>query len=135
MKSLVTCIQAAGLVHWLIAATNFLLPRKLRYRDNLARVSPIVRQVFIVHSVYIVFVLIFFGGLCVWFAPELTGPGALGKALSGFLSFFWIQRIAIQLFYYDRDTRRRYPWAHAAFTAAFAYLSGIFAVAALGVLH
>src|SRR5712691_5590228 len=98
MKSLVICIQAAGIVHWLIAAVNFLLPRKLRYRENLASMSPIVRQVFIVHSVYIVLVTIFFGGLCLWFTPELTGPGALGRTLSCFLALFWMQRIAIQLF-------------------------------------
>lgn len=135
MRFLITCVQAAGIVQWLIAGANFFLPRKLRYRENLARLSPMVRQVFIVHSVYIVLLVIFLGGLCVWFAPELTGPGTLGRTLSGFLAVFWIQRIAIQFFYYDRDMRRRYPVADAAFTAAFIFLGGVFAVAALGVLR
>src|SRR5205807_2280770 len=110
---------------------NFVLPRKLAYRENLARVSPIIRQIFIVHSVYIVLVLVFFGGLCVWFAPELTGSSALGTIICGFLAVFWTLRIAIQLFYYDRGIRRGNPWANAAFIAACVFLGGVFAAAAV----
>jgi len=135
MKPLVACIQAAGAVQWIIAAANFFLPQKLRYRESLERVSPIVRQLFIVHCAYIVLVLFFFGGLCIWFAPELTGSAALGRTLSAFLAIFWIARVAIQLFYYDRETRRKDRWPDAAFIAAFAFLGGVFAAAAWGGLR
>jgi len=41
----------AALVQILIAASNFYLPRKLKYQENLERVAPIIRQIFVVHSV------------------------------------------------------------------------------------
>ena len=52
--------------------------------------------------------------------------------LSGFLAIFWGARVLIQLTVYDRDVRRSRPVADLAFLATFVYLSGLFAVAALG---
>ena len=63
MQLLVTMLRAAGGIHWAIAAANLGLPRKLHYRENLARVSPIVRQIFAVRSVYIVYVVLVFAAL------------------------------------------------------------------------
>ena len=75
MNLLVPAIQMAGVIHLLIAAANLFVPRKLQYSENLSRVSPIVRQIFIVHSIFIVFVVIEFGVACLAFAPELaSGP-------------------------------------------------------------
>jgi len=57
MRSLIPWLWAAGAVQLVIIAANFVLPKKLRCRENLARVSPMIREVFIVHWVYIVLVL------------------------------------------------------------------------------
>jgi hypothetical protein len=48
-------IQFAGLLQFIIAAANFFAPAKFRYRENLAKVSPIIRQIFTVHSACSVF--------------------------------------------------------------------------------
>ena len=61
MNHLVPLIGMAGGLQLAIAAAHLALPRRLRYRDHLSRVSPIIRQIFIVHSVYIVYVLLAFG--------------------------------------------------------------------------
>ena len=79
MNELIPWIKAAGVVQLVIAAANLVIPRKLAYAENLARVSPIVRQVFIVHAVYIVGLLVAFGGLCWSFAAELASGSGLGR--------------------------------------------------------
>lgn len=132
MNPLIPYIWAAGGVQLLIAASNLLLPSRLRYRENLSKVSPIIRQIFIVHSLYIVLVLGVFSALCFLHAPELAGGGPLGKFLSGCLAVFWLLRIPIQLFYYDPEMKKRNPLANVALTMAILFLSGIFASAALG---
>jgi hypothetical protein len=135
MKNLIPFIYAAGALHLLIASANFFLPKKLRYAENLAKVAPIIRQVFIIHSIYIVMMLVFFAALCFAFAPELAGDSRLGTFLSAFLALFWLPRVGIQLFYYDASLKRQNRLAHFVFVAIFIYLAAVFSIAALkGVL-
>ncbi len=131
MKTLVPYIWAAGILQWIIASANIFLPRKLRYAQNIASMSMIVRQVFIVHAVYIGVLLIALGALCLGFAPDLAGGSALGRSISAFLAAFWGARIAIQLFYYDPELKRQNWTAHLGFLGAFVYLGSIFTLAAL----
>ncbi|HUK81257.1 MAG TPA: hypothetical protein VLZ12_01360 [Verrucomicrobiae bacterium] len=132
MKTVIPYLVVAGAIQWLIASANLVIPRKLRYAENLERLTPIVRQVFVVHAIYIVGVLLFFGAMSMVFATDLAGGSALGRCVSAFLAAFWLARVGVQLFYYDAATKRANRIAHAAFTAMFAYLGVVFAVAALG---
>ena len=122
-------IQFAGAVQLFIAAANFFAPRKLRYRENLAQASPIVRQIFTVHCIYIVLVLVGFSLLCLLFPRELCGASVLGRFICGYLAFFWGLRVFIQLFYYDRATKAEHPAFAFLFGLAFLTLTTIFALA------
>jgi len=115
-----------------MAAANVSLPRRLRYRENLSRVSPIIRQIFVVHSIYVVFVVLFFGVLCLFFALVLPGGSGLGRFLSATMAIFWLVRVPLQLFYYDAELRKQYRLADAAFSLSAVFLGSVFAVAALG---
>ncbi len=126
MAEMAVWIKIAGLVHWAIAAANIALPKKLKYRDNLSRVTPMFRQVFVVHSVYIVAVVVALGYICVRFAPELAGDEPLGRFLALGLAFFWGARLVIHLFYYDSGVRRRNRIGDLAFIAAIGYLVTVF---------
>ncbi len=119
-------VQGAGILQFVIAAANFFLPAKLNYPENLAKVSPIVRQIFTIHSIYIVLVLIGFALLCFFFPRELCGSNALGKCLSGFLAIFWGLRVPIQFFYYDRAIKRANPGFAFCFGFAFFLLAAVF---------
>ena len=125
-------ILAAGLVQLAIAAANIWVPGKLNARENLSRVSPMLRNVFIVHWVYIVFVLVIFSLLCIFFAPELASGTPLGRFLSGSMALFWLARVVIQLCYYDAAVRRQNRLADVAFLLAVLYLGSVFTAAALG---
>ena len=135
MKPLIPWLWAAGAVQLIIIAGNFVLPRKLRCRENLARVSPMIREVFIVHWAYIVLVLGIFASLSFWFAPELAGASRLGRFLSAVMAIFWLLRVPIQMFFYDPELRRQNRLGDVVFLAAFSYLGIVFAVAASGVMR
>lgn len=134
MNPLVPAIWLAGGIQLFIVAMNVPLPKVLRYREELSKLSPIIRQIFVVHSGYIILVVIGFSVLCFRFAPELAGGSPLGTFLSGALAVFWGARLLIQLNYYDVDTRTKYRIGHVLFTASIGLLSGIFTVAALRIV-
>ena len=133
MQSLIPWVWAAGALHVVILGANFVLPKKLGCRENLARVSPMIRTVFIVHWGCIVLVLGIFASLCFWFAPELAGASRLGRFLSAFIALFWLVRVPIQFFFYDPEIRKQNRFADVIFLIAFSYLGVVFAVAALRV--
>ena len=134
MRPLVPWLWLAGAVHLVIVLVNFILPRKLRCRENLVGVSPMIREVFVVHWIYIVFVLTVFASLCFGFAPELAGASRLGHYLSVVMAAFWLPRVPIQLFFYDPIIRRQNRLADVTFTLAFSYLGVVFSLAALRAL-
>jgi hypothetical protein len=134
MQHLIPWLWVAGAVQLVIIAANFVVPKKLRCRENLTRVSPMIRTVFVVHWIYIVLVLGIFTSLCFWFAPELAGASRLGRYLSAVIAVFWLLRVPIQLFFYDPEIRRQNRFGDVLFLLLFSYLGIVFAVAALGVI-
>ncbi len=132
MIRIVPWLWAAGGVQLMIATANFLVPKILSYGENLAKVSRIVRQVFVLHSIYILLVLIFFSGLCLFFAPELASGRGLGRFLSASMAAFWLLRALLQFFYVDADVKGKHGFGNLAYTLATVSLSATFAIAALG---
>jgi hypothetical protein len=132
MRPSIPWLWVAGAIQLVVIAANFALPKKLRCRENLAKVSPMIREVFVVHWLYIVLVLGIFTTLCFWFAPELAGGSRLGRFLSLAMAIFWLLRVPIQLFFYDPETRRQNRLADVAFLLTFSYLGIVFGAAALG---
>jgi hypothetical protein len=135
MRTFLWYLWLAGAVQLVILLANIPLPKKLRCRENLARVSPMIRAVFIVHWAYIVLVLGIFTALCFGFASDLVGGSRLGRFLSTCMAIFWLARVPIQLFFYDPETRRRHRVADLSFLACFSYLGVVFAAPALGVFR
>ncbi|MBI3449305.1 MAG: hypothetical protein HY049_10370 [Acidobacteria bacterium] len=132
MTTMIPLLWTAGAIHLAIALANAPLARILEVRTHMAGVPPILRQVFTVHWLYIVGMLVGFTALCFAFAPELAGASPLGRALSGFLSLFWLTRIVVHVAYYDAKLRRAHRLLDAAFLSAAAYLALVFGAAASG---
>ena len=127
---MVRLIWAAGFVHLGIIAANVPLPGRLRVREHLAGVPRFVRQIFYVHWAYIVIVLGLFAALCFGFAPELAGATAMGRFLSAFMAGFWLLRIVLQVFYYDKELRRENRVLDTMYLGSLVILVAIFAMAA-----
>lgn len=133
MNHVIWLIWAAGAVQVAMIAANAVLPKKLNCGENLGRVSPMIREVFIVHWAYIVGVLAMFAALCFGFAPELAGGSRLGRFLSAAMALFWLPRIPLQLFFYDAELRRQNRLGDVAMISALVFLVAVYGVAALGV--
>jgi hypothetical protein len=63
MHRMIELIVLAGIGQLGLAGVNFILPRILRPSTELAPVSPMIRKMFYVHWIYIVFVLLIFSEL------------------------------------------------------------------------
>ena len=126
---MVQAIWAAGLVHVGIMLANIPLPGRLRVRERLAGVPRFLRQIFYVHWIYIVIVLGLFASLCFGFARELAGGSVLGRFLSGFITAFWLLRIALQVFYYDPEVRRENRALDSLYLVGLAVLVVVFGMA------
>jgi len=131
MRSLLLLLWLAGLVQVAIASANLFLPAKLKYRENLAHVSPIIRQIFVVHSVYIVGVVLLFAAATLGFAGEIASGHGLGRFLAAAIAVFWLLRAPVQLFYYDATLRKENRWGDVAFTAAALFLAATYGAASL----
>ena len=125
-------IWTAGVIPAAIIVANFALPKKLDYCENLARVSPMIREIFIVHLIYLMLVLAVFSALYCWFAPELAGASPRGRFLSAVMALFWLLGIPVQLFSYDPGLRRRHRVFDVSFLLALSVLVLVFGASAIG---
>jgi hypothetical protein len=89
-------LRIAGLLLFLLAAIHPLLPARLDWRQDLSKLTLLNRQIFIVHTLFIVLILVLFGALCWFYAEELAAPGPLPGALLGGLTVFWGLRLVVQ---------------------------------------
>ena len=124
-------IQVAGAVQIAIALANVPLAFRLEYGRNLVGASAMVRRVFYVHALYVVYVVLGLAAVSLGFAAELASGHGIGRFISGFLALFWGLRVPIQLLYYPAEVRKQNRLADAIFILAFAFLGLIFLIAAL----
>ena len=132
MRGLLVLLWLAAFVQVAIAFANFFLPAKLKYRENLSRVAPIIRQIFVVHSVYIVGVVLLFASVTFGFAGELASGRGLGRFLAAAIALFWLFRAPVQLLYYDTTLRRQNRWGDIAFSTGALFLAATYGAASFG---
>jgi len=131
MRTILVFLWLAGFVQVAIASANLFIPKKLNYRENLSRVAPIIRQIFVVHSVYIVGVVLLFAVVTFGFATELASGRGLGRFLAAAMALFWLCRAPVQLLYYDASLRQTNRAGDVAFTLAALFLTTTYGAAAL----
>ena len=123
-------IWLAGAVHVGIVLVNGPLLGRLRVGERLAGVPRFLRQIVYVHWAYILIVVGLFAALCFGFASDLAGGSGLGRFLSGFMAGFWLLRIVLQVFYYDRELRRENRGLDLLYVGSLIALVWIFGMAA-----
>jgi hypothetical protein len=131
MQILLKLLWIAGLIQLAMVAANIYLPRKLKYRENLAEVTPMFRQIFIVHAAYIVGVVLLFAVLTLTFGAELASGRGLGRFLAVAMCAFWLCRVPLQLLYFDSALRRANRLGDTAMTAALVFLAATYGAAAI----
>ena len=99
-------MRIIGLLMLALAAANAALPGRLRWREELARLSLLNRQVFLVHAGFVVLITVLLGSMCVLYARELLEETPLARAMIIGLGAFWGARFLVQVVLCTRSTWR-----------------------------
>lgn len=125
-------VKFAGAVLLLLAAVHLTFPRRFNWREELARLSLLNRQIFQVHTFFICLVLTLMGALSAFGAALLLEPTPLARlVLLGFAIFFGV-RLVCQWFVYDSALwrgQRFNTFMHVVFSALWTYLTCVYAYA------
>jgi len=127
--SLETHLRIAGALLLLLAAAHPFFPKQLGWKEDLAKLTLLNRQIFLVHVGFIVLILVLFGTLALGFAPDLVAPSRLAAAVLGGLTLFWGLRLVTQQLIYDRSLwrgHRRNTVLHILASLLWIYLTGVF---------
>jgi hypothetical protein len=127
--SLALHLRIAGALLLLLAAAHPFLPRHLGWREDLAKLTLLNRQIFLVHVGFIVLILVLFGTLALVFTADLVAPSRLARAVLGGLALFWLLRLVTQHLVYDRSLwrgNRRNTAVHCGATLLWLYLTIVF---------
>ena len=128
-------IRIAGGLQIALSLLHTVFPAKFQWREELARLSLINRQLFQVHTLFIALLVLLLGVLSLFFAPALLSSGRLSRLVLSGISFFWFARLLAQFFLYSpvlwRGNRFRTA-VHILFSMLWAYLAAVYGMAAYG---
>jgi hypothetical protein len=118
-------LKVVGVLLVALGLAHSLFGRYFNWKQELAPLSLLTRQVFQVHGFFIALVVAMMGVCSLFYTTALLASGDLSRVvLSGFL-IFWLSRLAIQLFVYDPAIwrgRRFYAFMHVVFTIFWIYV-------------
>lgn len=123
------CLRTAGLLLLLLSVLHVAFPKRFHWNEELARLSPLNRQMFLVHCLFIVLQLVFMGLLSLVFTRTLLERTALARVILAGLSLFWAARLFVQWFVYDRRLWWGYRFntiIHFVFTALWIFLTMVY---------
>ena len=127
-------ILLAGVGQLVLALASLAIPRVLKWREDVARLRPLTRQVFWTYAAYIWGTNVAFGLVSVLAPESLLDGSTLARAVCGFIAAYWGARVVIQLFVFDRTDAPRgslVALAEVALTALFAALTLVYGWAAV----
>ncbi len=117
----------AGIAHFgiLIASAN--APIALKWRENLAPLPKLLRQMFWVYGWFIVLMIVSFGVMTLVHADTLANAGnPLARWFCGLIAVFWLVRLLVQFFVFDARpylTNWFYTVGYHGLTAVFTFLT------------
>jgi hypothetical protein len=129
---LILSLQIAGALQLLLALAHFAFIYRLEWREELQRVGLFTRQVFWVHTGFLMLVLVGFGVLDLVHADELLERTALARTLLASLTIFWVARLYCQFFVYRAELWRGHAFntrVHVLFSALWTFLATVHAIA------
>jgi len=128
--TLVLALRVAGVILLLLAVAHVPIATRLEWRADAQRLSPVNRQVMLVHAFFVALMVGLMGVLTLGWAEALVMPSALGKPVAAGLTLFWAARLYFQWFVYDRSLWRHRAFetrVHVLFTILWTYLTVVYA--------
>jgi len=133
MNYLLIALYLAGIAHFgiLIASAN--VPKALDWKNALAPLPKMLRQMFWVYGWFIVLIIISFGTITLVHAETLAAGGELARWINGFIFVFWFVRLMVQFFVFDAKpflTNWFYKIGYQLLTLVFVFMIAVYAWAA-----
>ena len=123
------CLYLAGLAQISLAIGSLAIPGILKWRVELVKVQPLIKQMFWTYAGYIFVINLSFGLLSLFDFKELTNRTTLAMLVTGFIALYWISRVLIQFLYFDRSSFPKGNWnvlAEIVLITLFIFLSVIY---------
>ena len=125
-------LKIVGLLMFGIIVLNFFVWKKYQWSTELLKVSLLTRQVFKVHTFFIMLTIGMFAALSMVYTQELLTPTPLAKLVLAGLTVFWGCRLVIQWCVYDAKLwrgQRMETFVHFLFTGVWGYFTAVYGVA------
>ncbi|MFN8637108.1 MAG: hypothetical protein U0893_24945 [Chloroflexota bacterium] len=96
-NDLPTLVFLAGIVHFGILIASALVPFRLGWRQELAVLSTLHRQMYWVYGGYVVLAIVSFGLISTLNAQEIAAGSGLARGFCGYVAVFWGVRVCLQV--------------------------------------
>ena len=129
---LVTHLRVVGVLMAALVFVNLAVPVRFHWREEMARLSLVNRQIFQAHAVFLVLLLALIAALLLTSAASLLEPTRLSRAVLAGLTIFWGLRMVMQWAFYSPALwrgDRLHTVAHWGFSVLWVYVTTVFATA------
>ena len=99
---MIPLLQTLGIVLILLALVHVIVPRYFHWKEELAGLSLINREIMGVHTFFIA-VTVFLMGILLVSSAELLTTTLLGRRICGGMAFFWGLRLVCQFCWYSSE--------------------------------
>jgi hypothetical protein len=127
-------VRIAGALQLCVLIASALVPIRLNWKQDLACLSKLHRQMYWTYGGYVVMAIIAFGTISLTNAAEIASGSGLARAFCGYVAVFWGIRISLQ-WVFDVKPFLTTWWLHAGYhtlTVLFAAFTAMYGGLALG---
>jgi alginate O-acetyltransferase complex protein AlgI len=119
----------AGWGHFLVLCASFQVPHHLKWRQDLAKLTPFNRKLMWTYGVFIVLMIGAFGVLTLALHQELLRGDRAALGLASLIGIFWATRILVDFFVFshaDWPSGKYFAVGHFLLTTLFVTLAGTY---------
>jgi hypothetical protein len=116
----------AGLGHFAILIASFQVPSRLRWKEDLQKLTLFNRKLVWVYGGFTVFTILAFGILTLALHLEMWRGDRAAVALAAFIGVYWTARILVDALYFSHEDwpkGRMFVVGHAMLTSLFVFLA------------
>ncbi len=121
-------LKIAGLLQIGLALLHAFFPRRFRWKEELASLSLLSRQIMYVHTFFVALTVFLIGVLCLTSSADLINT-TFGRRIALGLAVFWLIRLYVQFFGYSPKLWKGKAFEttiHIIFSIFWIYLSSTF---------